>query len=955
MGSPGNEDEIAPCDSESLESGTVKSYSSSKGFGFISCPNILGDLFFLRSEILDLQSPEDSLRVGCPVAFDMQVSADGRNRAVRVRPLVAWEAAFERPIARVLTPQFGVVAAEPVVHRRLPDGSSFEYGIVKSFSGHSAYGFLARVDGSDVYFQTKDLRYEAQKVLMAGGTIVGRQMRFGVDVLADGKQHARDVELAEGSQEVVSFPVNWQGAVHGTVQSAVPCGVPGAAQGAVQCAVQGAVQGVVHGAVQGPVQLVDQAVVLGVVTSYVDDENSGFISVDDNDIFFHVEDVTESLQQLVQSGIQFVGLAVQFRLEWQDTWCARTIGLAPVQATPSSRRLVGELVGTVKLFKMDKGFGFLNVLQRPPDLYFQLRDLPDETQQSLAMGANIVGATFYFSLEALPTGKFHARRLRLALVQQDAGGVPSLALPGEVVQKIGPLVDGSTFEGTVKSYDECNGHGFLTVLGEESDVYFQRKDLREDLQELQDNGGSIEGFLMQFQVDLVQNGVFHASSVKPAGDGQHGFVQQEMYGLEAQAQCHNGVVATPVSSPRAMVVGALVVGTVKAYYEERAYGFVNVQGCTGDIYFQKADISVEVQGRLQSGASLVGATVCCRLERGSNGRWRAKQVGFVSEQHTETPQATVSCTFHDGAELVGTVKSFHDQNGYGFITVSGQPDIYFQVKDLQPEMQQQMEQGISTNGATVRFTLGQLSGGRWRARSVSVVSADQSTTIPSDNLPAPDAACAGVSEEDFVGTIKTYSAQKRYGFISIPTYAGDIYFQAADLVDPMQLQGQNIVGAAAHFRPEVQQDGRWRAKSLRVMISEVHQPMQNVHTMTPDAACVKLEPPENTAGGSYHAGTIKFYNDAQGFGFITSPNQQEDIYFEHKNLTPESQAVLGGGFQLVGSMVHFCAECLQGGIWHAHTVVIPVGGQKRPADEGQGGPALKAQRQTFNGAEQWAG
>ena len=125
--------------------------------------------------------------------------------------------------------------------------------------------------------------------------------------------------------------------------------------------------------------------------------------------------------------------------------------------------------------------------------------------------------------------------------------------------------------------------------------------------------------------------------------------------------------------------------------------------------------------------------------------------------------------------------------------------------------------------------------------------------------------------------------------------------------------------------------------------------------MTPDAACVKLEPPENTAGGPYHAGTIKFYNDAHGFGFITSPNQQEDIYFEHKNLTPESQAVLGGGFQLVGSMVHFCAECLQGGTWHAHTVVILVGGQKRPADEGQGGPALKAQWQTFNGAEQWAG
>eukprot|EP00439_Symbiodinium_sp_Y106_P007605 s2829_g1.t1 len=69
--------------------GTVKVFNPEKGFGFVSCSSVQGDVFFLRSELpLELQALVEERRiVGQPVAFDLSLGKDTRHRAGMPSPL----------------------------------------------------------------------------------------------------------------------------------------------------------------------------------------------------------------------------------------------------------------------------------------------------------------------------------------------------------------------------------------------------------------------------------------------------------------------------------------------------------------------------------------------------------------------------------------------------------------------------------------------------------------------------------------------------------------------------------------------------------------------------------------------------------------------------------------------------------------------------------------------------
>lgn len=66
--------------------GTIKSYNSQKGFGFISSPAVAGDVFFMRTSL-----PAEMQNVGVPgalqnanVTFELVHAADGKLRAQNV-------------------------------------------------------------------------------------------------------------------------------------------------------------------------------------------------------------------------------------------------------------------------------------------------------------------------------------------------------------------------------------------------------------------------------------------------------------------------------------------------------------------------------------------------------------------------------------------------------------------------------------------------------------------------------------------------------------------------------------------------------------------------------------------------------------------------------------------------------------------------------------------------------
>eukprot|EP00913_Durusdinium_trenchii_P021713 g20402.t1 len=92
-----------------------------------------------------------------------------------------------------------------------------------------------------------------------------------------------------------------------------------------------------------------------------------------------------------------------------------------------------------------------------------------------------------------------------------------------------------------------------------------------------------------------------------------------------------------------------------------------------------------------------------------------------------------------GAELLGTMKAWNHEKGYGFVTVEGQQlDVYFQPYDLAEPLKQQFDavggpEGLGiVPGVVMHFWLQLMPGtGRFRGRDVSVAPAG---TRPSDAL-----------------------------------------------------------------------------------------------------------------------------------------------------------------------------------------------------------------------------
>merc|ERR1719394_920458 len=59
------------------------------------------------------------------------------------------------------------------------------------------------------------------------------------------------------------------------------------------------------------------------------------------------------------------------------------------------------------------------------------------------------------------------------------------------------------------------------------------------------------------------------------------------------------------------------------------------------------------------------------------------------------------------------------------------------------------------------------------------------------------------------------------------------------------------------------------------------------------AQALNLVPAAALAGGDVVVGSIRSYNDAKGYGFITSPDCSQDIYFKRDHLPAELQGLHG--------------------------------------------------------------
>jgi CspA family cold shock protein len=68
-----------------MATGTLKMWNADRGFGFIKDDAGGPDIFFHFSALQSAGINPDDLRLGEPLAFDVEISRDGRTKASNVR------------------------------------------------------------------------------------------------------------------------------------------------------------------------------------------------------------------------------------------------------------------------------------------------------------------------------------------------------------------------------------------------------------------------------------------------------------------------------------------------------------------------------------------------------------------------------------------------------------------------------------------------------------------------------------------------------------------------------------------------------------------------------------------------------------------------------------------------------------------------------------------------------
>mmetsp|Transcript_36113 Transcript_36113/g.84639 ORF Transcript_36113/g.84639 Transcript_36113/m.84639 type:complete len:526 (+) Transcript_36113:124-1701(+) len=432
-----------------------------------------------------------------------------------------------------------------------------------------------------------------------------------------------------------------------------------------------------------------------------------------------------------------------------------------------------KMCGKVRSYNQMKGFGFITSSSLDgQDVYFSKKDLPP-AQQMMSMQS---GTTVAFTLTQLEDGKLQGRDVQVALtaavlqmlqgggagpmggmmqmgnfggqgggngmMHQQMGGPPSgmmgmgggngmmgmgggngmmgmgmgmgggngMMMNQNQMQRASPAMKSSTGEksglqGVIAKFMSDKGFGFINSPSHPGDIYFKG------------NGAVYEiGTQVTFTLTLTSDGKAQAKNLSAA-----------------------------------LFDGQTLEGTVKSYVPSTGYGFINVPDRC-DVYFKGALIPAHQQdddyvGRpcrftvnvTQSGkpqvaeflhvgesrgmkrsASDAGMGMGMGMPQQNMGMGMPPQnMGMMGAQFggagQPAPKRTRTTTLNGGPMLMGNVKSFNPQKGFGFITCPATGGDFFFLRTSLPAEYQQND---ALAGVPVQFYAATASDGRQQAENL---------------------------------------------------------------------------------------------------------------------------------------------------------------------------------------------------------------------------------------------
>ena len=341
--------------------------------------------------------------------------------------------------------------------------------------------------------------------------------------------------------------------------------------------------------------------------------------------------------------------------------------------------------------------------------------------------------------------------------------------------------------------------------------------------------------------------------------------------------------------------GSQMIGKIKTFDLNKGFGFIVAPNFPSDVYFKASDPTIQI-----------GVEVTFTLKYTQDGR----------------PQAQNVCTpLQDGEMLVGTVRSYNPNKGFGFLFMDGRSqDIYFSKSTLPMELQEE----TNLEGSQFQFNVN-ASGNKPQAQELQLVtsapikrpaapsqSPGTGSGPPAKRLRGPGAPVVAPSGQNLPPGGKGMSGTLGPGGKG-PGMA----------MPPMPMPGGKGMPGMPNHKGNgcrgMNQQGMQGMQSMNPMGMQQGPSMaqQAAMAMAANAESVRPATAFSSPGAERHRGSVKSFNPQKGFGFITCPSLQSDVYFNSRNLADHMRTA-----QLDHRQVSFTVRHLPDGKLQANNIQV---------------------------------